>query len=174
MPKKPQHSPHRHIPITYGAKQQFSQDADTIPRLNDAGIKRVQGIVRALLYCGRAVNDKVLVSLSDIGTQQAAATVNTNEAIHQLLDYVAPYPNDGITYRASDMVLASHSDASYLNVSKSRIRGGSYIFCSENDAIPRLNGSILTLAKIIKCVMSSAAEAELAALYMTAKEMVSL
>ena len=150
MPKKPQQSTHQHIPIKYGAKQQFSQDADTSPHLNDKGIKRVQGIVVALLYCGHAVNDKVLVALSDIGTQQAAATENTDEAIHQLLDYVATDPNDGITYRASDMVLESHSDASYLNVSKSRSRGGSYILCSENDAIPRLNGSILTLAKIIK------------------------
>ena len=127
QPKKTQHSPHKHITTTYGANQQFSQDADTSPPLNEAGIKRVQGIVGALLYCGRAVNDKVLVALSDIGSQQAAATENTNAAIHHLLDYVATYPNDGVTYRASDMVLASHSDASYLNVSKSRSRGGSYI-----------------------------------------------
>ena len=174
IPAKPQHSPHKHIPISYGAKQQFSPEADTSQPLDEAGIKRVQGIVGALLYCGRAVNDKILVALSDIGSQQAIATQHTKDAVTHLLDYVATYPNDGITYRASDMVLASHSDASYLNVSKSRSRGGSYIFCSKNDAIPKLNGSILTLAKIIKFVMSSAAEAELAALFMTAKEMVPL
>ena len=173
-PKKPQHSPHMSVPINYGAKQQFSQGPDTSPKLDENGIKRVQGIVGALLYYGRAVNDKILVAISEIGSDQAAATEHTKAATNQLLDYMATYPNDGITFRASSMVLAGHSDAAYLNVSKARSRAGAYIFCSENDAIPRLNGPVLTLAKIIKCVMSSAAEAELAALFMTAKEMVPL
>ena len=37
----------------------------------------------------RAVNNKLLVALSKIGTQQAAATSDTAAAIGQLLDYVA-------------------------------------------------------------------------------------
>ena len=44
----------------------------------------------------------------------------------QLLDYLATYPNNGITYRASDMVLGGHADAAYLNVSKARSRAGAY------------------------------------------------
>ncbi len=32
-----------------------------------------------------------------------------------LLNYVPTYPNDGIVYRASDMVLCTHADAGYLN-----------------------------------------------------------
>ena len=56
-----------------------------------------------------------------------------------------------------------------LHISKSRSRGGAYIFCSEDDTIPRLNGSILTMAKIIKFVMSSAAEAKLGALYINCR-----
>ena len=43
---------------------------------------------------------------------------------------------------------------------------------SENDPFPRNNGAILTLAQIIKPVMSSAAEAELGALYINAREVV--
>ena len=50
----------------------------------------------ALLYVGRAVNNKLLVALSAIVSQQAAATEDTAAAIEQLLDYVATYPNDGI------------------------------------------------------------------------------
>ena len=46
--------------ITYGTKQQFSQDVDTSPSLNEDGIKHVQGIVGTLIYCERAINEKVL------------------------------------------------------------------------------------------------------------------
>ena len=61
------------------------------PSLDPKGIKRVQSIVVALLFYGRAVDKKVLVSLNTIGTQHAAATESTNEAIDQLLDYLDTY-----------------------------------------------------------------------------------
>ena len=73
-PKKPQYSPHKHRPIDYGATHQIVQPTDTIPPLNDKGIKRVQGIVGALLYIGRSVNNKLLAALSAISAQQATAT----------------------------------------------------------------------------------------------------
>ena len=75
----------------------------------------------ALLYVGRAVNNKLLVALSAIGAQQAAATENTAETTEQLLDYVATYPNDGILFRKSDMILAAHADAGFLNESRVRL-----------------------------------------------------
>ena len=65
-------------------------------------------IVGALLWIGQAVNNKLLMVLSAIGSQQVAATEDTMTAVNQLLDYCATYPNDGITYRASSMVLAAH------------------------------------------------------------------
>ena len=80
-PKKPQYSPHRHRPINYGAKKQILQPTDTSPPLDDKGIKRTQGIVRALIYVGRAVNNKILVELSEIGAQKAAATEETSDEI---------------------------------------------------------------------------------------------
>eukprot|EP00804_Cyclotella_cryptica_P026150 CCRYP_013039-RC/>CCRYP_013039-RC protein AED:0.28 eAED:0.28 QI:0/0/0/1/0/0.66/3/0/379 len=147
---------------------------DNSPPLPTEGIKRVQGIVGALLYYARAVDNKLLHALSDIGTEQASATSRTNDKVNQLLDYCATYPNDGTTYRSSDMVLSAHSDAAYLNASKSRSRAGAYIMCSENDPVPSHNGPVLTIAQIIKFVTSSAAESELAALFICAKEMVPL
>ena len=66
-PKKPQHSPHKRRSIYYGDTQQLVQPNDDSPPLNDKGIKRVQGIVVALLYIVRAVNNKLIVSLSAIG-----------------------------------------------------------------------------------------------------------
>ncbi len=174
MPKKRQLSPSKAAKIIYGAKTQFTPDEDTSALLDDNGIKRIQGIVGALLYYARAVDNKLLYTLSDIGSEQAAATTRTNQKVHQLLDYCATYPNDGITFRASDMILGAHSDAAFLNVSNSRSRAAAHIMCSEDDPVPSYNGPILTIAQIIKTVMSSAAEAELAGLFICAKEMVPL
>ena len=74
------------------------QPTYTSPLLNDKGIKIIQGIVRALLYVGRSVNNKLLVALIAIGAKQAASTEDTSSAIEQLLYYVATYPNDGILF----------------------------------------------------------------------------
>ena len=70
------------------------------------------------------------------------------------------------------MILAAHSDFGFNNKSKVRSHAGSHICLSEKDPTPEWNGTILTIAHIIKLVLSSAAEAEIGALYITAKEMV--
>ena len=118
---KPQHSPFCHAPIIYGAKQQFAHSPDAIPKHNDTGVKRVQAIVGALLYYGRAVYNKLIISLSDLGSTQAAATELTKTDISQLLDYLSTYPDDSILYRSSDMILSAHSDAAYLNVPRASV-----------------------------------------------------
>ena len=116
----------------------------------------------------------MLVALSAIGSQQAAVTEDTMSAVDQLLDYCATYPDNGITYRASNMVLAARSDAGFDNKSRSRTRADAHIFLLENDAIPRWNGPLLTIAQIMKYIGSSAAEAEITALFLTAKDMLPL
>ncbi len=58
------------------------------------------------------------------------------------------------------MVLAGHSNASHLSRSKVRSRAGGHFFMSNNTAKPPNNGAILTIAQIIKAVMSLVAEAE--------------
>ena len=150
FPKKPQLSLHKHRKISYGTKEQLVPEEDTSPPLDSQGTKRVQGIVRALLYYARAVDNKLLVGLSAIGAQQTSATQRTSAAIDQILDYYATYPADGIIYRSSDMVLCAHSDAGFHNERNGRSRAGAHIFLSENDAMPRWNGPVLTLEKIIK------------------------
>ena len=102
------------------------------------------------------------------------ATEATNYAINQILDYVATYPADGITFCASSMVLPAHSDAAYMNGSKARSRAGAHIMISEDVPVPKYNGPVLAIAQIIKCLMSSDAEVELTGLYICAKEMVPL
>ena len=70
------------------------------------------------------------------------------------------------------MVLCEQPNAGFHYEIKKRSRARAHIFLSENDAMPQWNGSVLTLSQIIKFVMSSASEAELGALFVTAQEMV--
>ena len=107
-PAKPQLSPHHHRGINYGSKEQLMAEEDTSPKLNNGGIKRVQAIVGALLYYDREFHNRLLVGLSAIVSQQAPANEQTAAAIDQILDHIATYPNNGITYQASDMILAAH------------------------------------------------------------------
>ena len=70
------------------------------------------------------------------------------------------------------MVLAVHSDAPYLIEPKARSRAGGHFFMSNNTTFPPNNGAVLNIAQIIKNVMTSAAEAEMGALYINAREAV--
>jgi len=71
--KKLEHSPHKHQPITYGAKEQYANNKiDTRPKLDAKGIKRMQSIIGALLYYGQAVDNKLLLTLNSFRVQQAA------------------------------------------------------------------------------------------------------
>ena len=79
---------------------------------------------------GRAVNNKLPLALSAIRSQQAAATEETADAIEQQLDYVATYPDDGILFRKSDMILAAHADAGFIKESKACSRAGAHILLS--------------------------------------------
>jgi hypothetical protein len=90
----------------------------------------------------------------------------------QLLDYLATQEDAVLTYNASDMILAVHSDASYLSKPKAQSRAGGHFFLSSDTPIPPNNGVVLNIAHIIKHVMSSATEAELVGLYNMAREAV--
>ena len=119
-----------------GAKEQLIHEDDTSPPIDNQGTKLIQGIFCALLYYTRAVDNKLLVGLSSIGYQQAAATERTEEAINQILYYCAIYPADGILYRSSDMVMCAHYDAGFQNESKGRSIEGAGILLSKKYAMP--------------------------------------
>ena len=90
--------------------------------------------------------------------------------VKQLLDYCTTQEKASITYTASKMIICIHSDAGYANEKNARSRAGGHFFLSNNDQHPPNNGAIMTNATIIKTVMSSAAEAELGAKFLNAKE----
>eukprot|EP00804_Cyclotella_cryptica_P023928 CCRYP_010044-RA/>CCRYP_010044-RA protein AED:0.06 eAED:0.07 QI:0/0/0/1/1/1/3/0/1072 len=161
LPTKPQHQPYPSAPRTYGSKQQLCATADTSPALGKQQKTFVQEVIGVFLYYARAVDCTMLTALGSLATQQAKPTTTTLDRVSQFLDYALSHPNAGVTYRASDMILAAHSDASYLSESNARSRAGGHFFLSENDHYPNNNGAVLTISQIIKVVMSSAAEAEL-------------
>ncbi len=86
----------------------------------------------------------------------------------QLLDYLAMQEEAILSYHTSDMVLALHRDKSYLSKPKAQSQASGHFFLSSNTTVPPNNGAILNIAHIIKTVMSSATEAELAGLYIMA------
>ena len=170
--KKKQLQPFPHTPIQYGIKKQFAKEQSSAPPVGKTEQKFIQQVCGKFLYYGRAVDSTLLTPISAIAAQSAQPTTDTLKQTHQLLDYLASTEEAIITYNKSDMVLAVHSDASYLSEPKARSRAGGHFFLSNNSAIPPNNGAILNIAHIIKHVMSSATEAELAALYIMAREAV--
>jgi hypothetical protein len=69
------------------------------------------------------------------------------------------------------MIIQADSDAAYLVYAEAQSRAGRYVFLG-NLKKTQFNGPVLVLAKIIKNVMGSAAEAEVGALYIVAQEIV--
>jgi hypothetical protein len=96
----------------------------------------------------------MLVALGTLASAQTKATLNTEKAITQFLDYAATNPNATITYFPSDMILIIHSDASYLSEPEARSRAGGIFYMSnqitKDNPNPPLNGAIHITSKIMK------------------------
>ena len=172
-PRTPQDQPHPQVPPNYSATRQYADQQDDPPLLEKAGKKVVQEVCGTLLYYARAVDCMMLAALGSITTEHTSPTANTMRNIKQLPDYAATHPDSVVTYRSSNIVLAAHSDASYLSETKSRSRAGGHFFMASNISVPENNGAVHTAAQIIKTVMSSVAEEELGALYINSCEAIS-
>ncbi len=113
-PVSSQHAPYKAAPIQYGARVQRVEVNTTQP-LSPKEIKCVQDIIGTLLYYAQAVDPTLLAALSAIAAHQSNGTKAVVDVCHQLLDYVATHSNSGIWYKACNMVLSVHTDASYLS-----------------------------------------------------------
>jgi hypothetical protein len=172
-PTKPQHSPHAWQKPSYGDKIQYAPDSNTSPALDSKETKLVQEILGTLLYYARAINSTMLAAIGTIATQQASATKQTMKAVVQLLNYCATHPDAVVRYSASDMVMHIESDASYLSAAKARSHSAGYHFLSDRPsdppdptaAPPKANGAVNVHCTVMREVLASAAEAELAALF---------
>ena len=152
-PAKPQHTPAKADPIQYGSKAQQSKPEDTSPQLSPEGIKRIQDIVGTFGWYARATDPTMEKTLSSIAGRQAKATQQLKEEVYCFLDYCATHPDAIIRYHASDMILALHSDGSYLSEPNSKSRAAGHYYLTNKGTQDLNNGAILTLTKIIKRVM---------------------
>ena len=148
----------------YGARIQYATDDET-DKLDESKIKYLQRMVGKFLYYARAINTTMAHAINDIGAAVANGTEATQKAVHHFLDYAHSNPDGEIIFRASDMILQVDSDAAYLVAPKARSRAGGYHFLGNKDHT-MFNGPIHVLAKIIKNVMGSAMESEIAAMFM--------
>ena len=148
------------------------------PSLPQTAQKYVQQVVGMLLYYELTIDLTILVALGSIAAQQNKSTNQTMYEITWLLNYCAVNPNATILYKASDMVLWVSSDASYLSEMQAKSRAGGLLFLRNKintqgkkpPQTPEPNGVFACLAKIIKNIMSSAMEEEVAAAYVNARE----
>jgi hypothetical protein len=113
--QKEQHAPHPCTPVVYGAKVQYAKQAAKSPAVNAKTKKFIQQVCGKFLFLGRAVDSTLLCPISAIASQSANPTEETLELTHHLLDYLGTQEEAVLTYNARKMVLAAHSDASYLS-----------------------------------------------------------
>jgi hypothetical protein len=167
VPTQKQDSPYPHVEPNYGTKQQFAEYEKSAP-VGKEEQKYVQQVTGKYNWYTMAVDSTMLTPLSAIAAQQSKPTQATMKQVQQFLDYAATQEPAVTTYHASDMILSIHSNAGYLNEQHANSRQGGHHFLSEDVQYPDNNGAVHNKASIIKAVMSSAAEAELGALYTNA------
>jgi hypothetical protein len=170
LPNKPQMQPHPHTMPTYSATVQYAKATNPSPAATNVEGKYICQVICVLLYYSRAVDSTILVGLSLLAATQSKPTTDTLFLVKWLYDYAATNPDTILTYEKSNMVLAIHSNASYLSKPLARSQVGSNFFCLSNVNDPPDNGAILNISKNLKAIMSSAAEAKLGTLYINACE----
>ena len=90
---------------------------------------------------------------------------------------MATYPQPILRYYASDMLLTAESDAAYLVLPKARSQAAGIFYLHNHPTSkphPTLNGAILVECTTLRHVVSSAAEAEVGALYHNARVIIPL
>ena len=175
-PTRTSHAPHKWNKPIYGKHPQYAPETDDSPPLPQSKITLVQECVGIFLYYAIAIDLSMLVALGTISSTQTTPTETTIEKITDFLNYAATHPTAVIRYLPSDMILHVHSDASYLSEAKARSRAAGIFFLGNkfpdptNPSMPLSNGVIHVLCKIMKNVMSSAAEAEIGSTFLTARD----
>ena len=166
-------SPATYIPPHYGVGQQ-TPHIDTSAPLSDSDTTTLQELVGFLLYYARGVDVTILPAVTHLASLQSRPTQNVLQASQRLLAYCARYPKNALPYNACDMILHIQSDASYLSRPNARSVAGAIFYLGNKDQSTHINGSIHAISTIIPSVVSSAAEAEDAALFIAGQEAVSL
>jgi hypothetical protein len=112
---KLQHASYQSAPIQYGAMKQYATQESKAPLLDNKAKRFIQQVCGKFSFLGRAVDSTLLCLISAIASQSSKPTEDTMQQTLQLLDYLATQEDAVLSYHASNMVLAVHSNASYLS-----------------------------------------------------------
>jgi hypothetical protein len=107
-----------------------------------------------------------------LASKQSRATADTADKVIKLLNYCNTHPETKIRYHASDMILYIHGHASYLSEREANSIVGGFFYMGNitNTAKKLTHGEILIISTVLKHIISSAAEAEIGAVFINAKE----
>jgi hypothetical protein len=117
---KLQHALYQSAPIQYGTKKQYATQESKAPLLEDKAKRFIQQVCNKFLFLGRAVDSTLLCPIRAIASQSSKPTEDTMRQTLHFLDYLATQEDTILYYHASDMVLAVHSNASYLSKPEAR------------------------------------------------------
>ena len=151
--QKRQHQPYPSNQIIYGANNHYSTPQSTALLLDKKVKNFIQQVCGKFLFLGRVADSTLLCPIGAITSQLKTPTEDTMIQTQQLLDYIVTQEESVLTFKASDMKLAAHSDASYLSEPKACSRAGGPFFLSSDSTIPQNNGAVLSISYIIKHVM---------------------
>jgi hypothetical protein len=151
----------------YKSPQAQTATTDATPFATPEQKHELQVVVETLLYYARTVDPSILTAVHELGSIQSNPTTKDMLKMERLLQYVRSHQHYGIRYHASSMQLQIQSDASYLCRTKARsVLGGLHYLGSAE----QINGPFYCASKVISCVVTSAAEAELGAAFQNAQK----
>jgi hypothetical protein len=135
-------------------------------------VTRLQQLGGTLLYYALAVDPTLIMPVNVLASEQTKATAATVDKIIKLLNYSNTHPEAALHCHASDMILNINSEASYLSEREAKSRAGGFFYMGSNTDKPNTltNRAILIIITVLKHVMSSAAETEIGAVLLNAKE----
>jgi hypothetical protein len=153
-PTRLEHAPHTWNPPVYGAKTQYVENETTSPSLSAKDVHKLQQLTGTLLYCDRAVDPTLIMSINVLASEQAKATSDTADKVIKLLNYCNTHPETKIRYHASDMILYIHSDLSYLSEREAESRAGGFFYMGNiaGTANKLTNRTILIISTALKHV----------------------
>jgi hypothetical protein len=165
---KPVHSPGGFVRPQYGATTQLN-DIDTSLSVSAEATKLIQKKLGIFNWYLRVTDPTFKVRFSQLGSEQAHATEQTEASVEYVLNYLYNYPNASLVFYASDMKLYVESDASYNSEPGATSRAGGVFFLgARTDNF--VNAPVDETSVRIDAVVSAVSEAEYAAIFLNARK----
>jgi hypothetical protein len=158
-------TPSPYSKVHYGSKVQdapFDDDSPAPP----GSAHYVQEVTGTFGHHSRVIDYALHEAVTSIARTQAAPTMETMNRVEHLLQYAHSHRNHCITFVASDMIITTHTDASYQSIPLSRSKLGGVHYCSnKNDPPTKVNGLFAIKSKVISIVCSGASDSEYGAAF---------